>query len=137
MFSFFGKRRSSPVEDETPPIPGATPKPDEGFEVIGMTDPNSPRSNLYPSVSGPSIPYPQRPAPPAPPAPTPRKALFDPTFHYLQGVPFTMSKTLQLARNKDSFTTETADLLAFLTNKVNVSSYDYDFSVEKSVLKEC
>ncbi|XP_075977648.1 uncharacterized protein LOC142977569 [Anticarsia gemmatalis] len=133
MFSsIFGKRRSSPVEDETPPIPGAGPRPDDGFVVI---DSNSPRNSLYPNVSGGSMPvYPQRPAPPAP---TPKRALFDPTFHYLQGVPFTMSRTLLMASNKDSFATETADLLAFLTNKVNVSSYDYDFSVEKSVLKEC
>uniref|UniRef100_A0A2A4K6R7 UMA domain-containing protein n=1 Tax=Heliothis virescens TaxID=7102 RepID=A0A2A4K6R7_HELVI len=136
MFSsIFGKRRSSPVEveveEETPPIPGA--RQDDGFVVV---DPSSPRNSLYPNVSGvgASVPYPQRPAPAAP---SPRKALIDPTFHYLQGVPFTMSKTLQMASSKDSFATELADLLAFLTNKVSVSSYDYDFSVEKSVLKEC
>lgn len=135
MFSsIFGKRRSSPVEDEIPPIPGAGSSPDEGFEVI---DPNSPRSNLYPNVSGGSLPMPKRPAPLAPPASTPRKALIDPTFHYLQGVPFTMCKTLQMASNKDSFASETADLLAFLTNKVNINSYEYDFSAERSVLKEC
>ncbi|KAJ8731081.1 hypothetical protein PYW07_004245 [Mythimna separata] len=136
MFSsIFGKRRSSPVEVEVegegPPIPGA--RSDDGFVVV---DPSSPRSNLYPNVSGGggiASPY----ARPAPPAPTPRAALIDPTFHYLQGVPFAMSKTLQMASNKDSFATEVADLLAFLTNKVNVSSYDYDFSVERSVLKEC
>lgn len=133
MFSsIFGKRRSSPVEDDdgTPPIPGATPKPEDGFVMI---DPNSPRNSLYPSVSGPSIPYPQRPAPPAPVV---KKSLVDPTFHYLQGVPFTMSKTLQMASGKDTIATETADLLAFLTNKVNINSCDYDFSIEKSVLKE-
>ncbi|CAD0201105.1 unnamed protein product [Chrysodeixis includens] len=129
MFSsIFGKRRASPVEDETPPIPG--PKPEDDFVVV---DPNSPRNSLYPNVSGVSLPYPQRPAPPAP---VPRVTAVDQTFHYLQGVPFTMSKTLQLANNKDNFATEMADLLAFLTNKVNVSSYDYDFSVERSVLKE-
>lgn len=116
------------MEDETPPIPG--PRSDDGFVVV---DPSSPRNSLYPNVSGSSLPYPQRPAPPAPP---PRSALIDPTFHYLQGVPFAMSKTLQMATNKDTFATEMADLLAFLTNKVNVSSYDYDFSVERSVLKE-
>lgn len=136
MFSsIFGKRRSSPVEveveGEIPPIPGA--RSDDGFVVV---DPSSPRSNLYPNVSGGGIatPYARRPAPPAP---TLRATLIDPTFHYLQGVPFAMSKTLQMASNKDSFATEVADLLAFLTNKVNVSSYDYDFSVERSVLKEC
>lgn len=138
MFSsIFGKRRSSPVEveveGEIPPIPGA--RVDDGFVVV---DPNSPRNNIYPNVSGGgggiAAPYPQRPAPPAP---TPRVARIDHTFHYLQGVPFTMSKTLQMASNKDTFATELADLLAFLTNKVNVGSFDYDFSVERSVLKEC
>lgn len=133
MFSsFFGKRRSSPVEDDTPPIPG--PRVDEGFEIV---DPTSPRGGLYPSVSGvtgPGVPYPQRPAPPAPvPA---FKRNVEP-FHYLQGVPFTMSRELQLATNKDSITKEMADLLAFLTSKVNMSGYNYDFEVEKSVLKEC
>ncbi|KAG6439535.1 hypothetical protein O3G_MSEX000854 [Manduca sexta] len=128
MFSsLFGKRRSSPVEDDTPPIPGA--KNDDGFEIVDPTSPSNVGS-LYPSVSG--VPYPQRPAPPAP---VPRVAA-EPTFHYLQGVPFTMSKELQLASNKDAYSSEISDLLAFLTNKVNMSGYNYDFSVEKSVLKE-
>lgn len=86
MFSsIFGKRRSSPVEDETPPIPG--PKVEDGFEIVGQT---SPGGNLYPSISGnPSI---IRPAP-APPVPTSRPTA-DQSFHYLQGVPFQLSKQL-------------------------------------------
>ena len=135
MFSsIFGKRRSPvevEVEEETPPIPGA--RSDDGFVVV---DPSSPRSSLYPNVGGGGIVAPQAQRA-APPAPKQRAVLIDPTFHYLQGVPFSMSKTLQMASNKDAFATEVADLLAFLTNKVNVSSYEYDFSVEKSVLKEC
>ncbi|CAH0692101.1 unnamed protein product [Spodoptera exigua] len=134
MFSsIFGKRRSPvevEVEEETPPIPGA--RADDGFVVV---DPSSPRSNLYPNVAGGgSSTYVPRPAPPAP---TARTVLVDPTFHYLQGVPFAMSKTLQMASKKDTFATEITDLLAFLTSKVNMSGYDYDFSVERSVLKEC
>lgn len=126
MFSsIFGKRRSSPVEDETPPIPGA--RQDDGFVVV---DPMSPRGNIYPSISG-NSPYPQRPAPAAP------KPLIDPSFHYLQGVPFTMSKELQMATRKDTFATEIGDILAFLSSKVNMSGYEYDFSTERSVLKEC
>lgn len=130
MFSsIFGKRRSSPVEDDTPPIPGA--RQDDGFVVV---DPASPRGSLYPSISGGSVPYPQRPAPAAPVAPKP---LIDPTFHYLQGVPFTLSKELQMASNKDTFATEIGDILAFLSSRVNMSGYEYDFSTERSVLKEC
>ncbi|CAH1638441.1 unnamed protein product [Spodoptera littoralis] len=132
MFSsIFGKRRSPvEVEEETPPIPGA--RSDDGFVVV---DPSSPRNSLYPNVAGGggSTPYVPRPAPPAPT----RTALVDPTFHYLQGVPFAMSKTLQMASKKDTFATEMADLLAFLTSKVNMSGYEYDFNVERSVLKEC
>ncbi|XP_045498196.1 uncharacterized protein LOC123696182 [Colias croceus] len=129
MFTaLFGKRRSSPVEDETPPIPG--PKADDGFVVI---DPNaSGGGGLYPSVSG--VPYPPRPAPPLPGR---RPHRIDPTFHYLQGVPFSLSRELQMSANKDAFATEIGDLLAFLTNKMNMSAYNYDFSAEKSVLKEC
>ncbi|XP_049873822.1 uncharacterized protein LOC126372197 [Pectinophora gossypiella] len=134
MFSsLFGKRRSSPVEDETPPIPG--PRSDEGFEIV---DPTSPRPGLYPNVSGVgghAVPYPQRPAPPAP-VPAFRPTV-DQTFHYLQGVPFALSKELQMATNKDSFATEIGDLLAFLTTKLNMSGYNYEFNLEKSVLKEC
>lgn len=125
MFSsIFGKRRSSPVEDDTPPIPGA--RQDDGFVVV---DPTSPRGSIYPSIGGNSVP--QRPAPAAP------KPSIDPTFHYLQGVPFAMSKELQMATNKDKFATEISDVLAFLSSRVNMSGYDYDFSTEKSVLKEC
>lgn len=127
MFSsIFGKRRSSPIEDETPPIPGA--RHDDGFVVV---DPTSPKGNIYPSISG-NSPYPQRPAPAAP------KPLVDPTpLHYLQGVPFALSKELQMATNKDTIATEIGDILAFLTSKVNMSGYNYDFSTERGVLKEC
>lgn len=129
MFSsIFGKRRSSPVEDDTPPIPGA--KQDEGFVVVDPSGPGQ-SGNLYPSVSGIPAPYPKRPAPPAPFA----RGASD-NFHYLQGVPFMLSKELQMASNKDAFATEIVDLLAFLTNKVNLDGYKYDFSIEKSVLKE-
>lgn len=133
MFSsLFGKRRSSPIEDDTPAIPG--PRTDEGFEIVdgGVAS----RGSLYPSVSGasgPGLPHPQRPAPSVPafgPA-------VDQTFHYLQGVPFALSKELRMASNKDAFATEMGSLLAFITTKLNLSAYEYDFSVEKSVLKEC
>ncbi|CAG5045611.1 unnamed protein product [Parnassius apollo] len=126
MFSsLFGKRRSSPVRDEVPPIPG--PKPDDGYVIV---DPSSPGNSLYPNVN--EVRQPSRPAPPAP---VPKA--YDQTFHYLQGVPFMLSRELQMAKNKDAFATEIGDLLAFLTSKINMSSYSYDFSVEKSVLKEC
>lgn len=112
-----------------PPIPG--PKSDDDFEIVDGAAPS--RGGLYPSVSGTSGP--QRPAPPAP-VPSFRPAL-DQTFHYLQGVPFTLSKELRMASNKDAFVTEVGDLLAFLTSKLNVYDYEYAFAVEKSVLKEC
>lgn len=133
MFSsIFGKRRSSPVEDDTPPIPG--PKPGDSFVIVSPTPSGG---GLYPNVSGnfgpgAPAPFPSRPAPP-----TPMKQASVENFHYLQGVPFAMSKELQMATNKDAFATEISDLLAFLTNKVNIDDYDYDFSMEKSVLKEC
>lgn len=135
MFSsIFGKRRSSPIEDDMPPIPG--PKSDEEFEIVDGGA--SSRGGLYPSVSGtsgPGGPQPQRPAP-AVPIPAFRPAM-DQTFHYLQGVPFALSKELRMAANKDAFATEIGDLLAFLTSKLNMSGFEYDFTVEKSVLKEC
>ncbi|KAJ0176375.1 hypothetical protein K1T71_007554 [Dendrolimus kikuchii] len=120
------RQGSSPVEDDTPPIPGA--KQDDGFVVV---DPSTQPGNLYPSVSGIPAPYPKRPAPPAPVA----RAASD-NFHYLQGVPFMLSKELRMASNKEAFTTEIVDLLAFLTNKVNLDGYNYDFSTERGVLKE-
>ncbi|CAK1580679.1 unnamed protein product [Parnassius mnemosyne] len=126
MFSsLFGKRRSSPVRDEVPPIPG--PKPDDGYVIV---DPSSPGNSLYPNVN--EIRPPSRPAPPAP---VPKTC--DQSFHYLQGVPFMLSRELQMVKNKDAFATEIGDLLAFLTSKINMNNYNYDFSVEKSVLKEC
>lgn len=130
MFSSIFGRRKSPVEEhETPPIPG--PRVDDGFVVV---NPTPAAGNLYPSVSGlgpPGLPYPQRPAPPVP-----RANSTDPSFHYLSGVPFSMSKELQMASNKNTFAIEIGDLLAFVMNKINMKKYDYDFSVEKSVLKE-
>lgn len=132
MFSsIFGKRRSSPVEDDTPPIPG--PKVGDSFVIV---NPSPPGGSLYPSVPGAGVPgYPVAPSRPAPPAPVQNPSVEN--FHYLQGVPFSLCRELQMANNKDAFATEISDLLAFLTNKVNISSYNYDFSIEKSVLKEC
>ncbi|CAG9136743.1 hypothetical protein JYU34_005533 [Plutella xylostella] len=132
MFSsIFGKRRASPVEEnDIPPIPGA--RPDDGFVVV---NPAPPAGGLYPNVSGLGGPGPATPARPAPPLPAPRPAVDN--FHYLQGVPFTLSKELQMASNKNSFAIEIGDLLAIVMNKINISKYDYDFSTEKSVLKEC
>lgn len=125
MFTaLFGKRRSSPVDDNAA-IPG--PKPDDGFVLV---DPAATGSGLYPSINGPT--YPQRKAPPLP-----ARIQCDPAFHYLQGVPFSLARELQISANKDAFATEIGDLLAFLTNKINMNSYIYNFSVEKSVLKEC
>ncbi|XP_026762042.2 uncharacterized protein LOC113520832 [Galleria mellonella] len=126
MFSSIFGRRKSPVEDVTPPIPG--PKTDD-FVIV---DPTSPGGSLYPSVSGGSVPVvsPKRPAPPAP------KKIADQSFHYLQGVPFSLCRELQMASNKDTFAAQIADQLAFLTNKVNLNSYEYEFSLERSVLKE-
>ncbi|CAH2095816.1 unnamed protein product [Euphydryas editha] len=132
MFSaLFGRRRSSPVEDETPPIPG--PKPDDGFVVV---EPLPPSAGLYPNVSGIGLPYPQRPAPPPPPPLRPNLNT-DQTFHYLQGVPFSLSRQLQMSTKKDAFATEIDDMLAFLSNGLNINDFNYDFSVERSVLKEC
>lgn len=129
MFSsFFGKRKSSPVEDDTPPIPGA--RPDDGFVVVEPTP--SGQGGLYPNVSG--LPYPQRPAPLPP---NQQRLKVDTTFHYLDGVPFTLSREIQMWANKDTYATEIGDLLAFLTNKLSLDRYNYDFSVEKSVIKEC
>lgn len=126
MFSsLFGKRRSSPVKDEAPPIPG--PRTDDGFVIV---DPSSPRNSVYPNIN--DVRQVKRPAPPAP---VPKAN--DQAFHYLQGVPFMLSRELQMSKNKDAFATEIGDLLAFLTSKINMSGYEYDFTVEKSVLKEC
>ncbi|CAK1551413.1 unnamed protein product [Leptosia nina] len=126
MFTaLFGKRRSSPVEDETPAIPG--PRAEDGFVVV---DPLA-SGGLYPNVSGPT--YPQRQAPPVP---LRKHNTSDITFHYLEGVPFSLSKDLHMSANKDAFASEIGDFLAFLTNKINFDSCNYDFSVEKSVLKE-
>ncbi|XP_041979519.1 uncharacterized protein LOC121733360 [Aricia agestis] len=128
MFSFFGKKRASPVEDETPPIPG--PRPDDGFVVV---EPAPPGGGLYPSMGG--SPYTRRPAP-APPLPS-SSVRIDQTFHYLQGVPFSLSRDLQLSLRKDVYVVEIGDVLTFLMNKQRINNYDYDFSLEKSVLKEC
>lgn len=128
MFSsIFGKRRSSPIEDETPPIPGAS---GDEFVVVNPT-PTPPRGGLYPNVSGGPSSY-QRPAPPAPVA---NRPLLDPAFHYLQGVPFRLSKELQLASSKDAFASDISNIIAM--SKINLSGYNYDFSIEKSVLNEC
>lgn len=118
-------------ENEAPPIPG--PRTDDGFVIVSPTPPQ-PSHGLYPAIGGMGAPspYPQRPAPAIP-----RANSADHNFHYLQGVPFSMSRELQMASNKDSFAIEIGDLLAFVMNKVKVARYEYDFSVEKSVLKEC
>lgn len=134
MFSsIFGKRRSSPVENnEAAPIPSASNRPEDGYVFIEPAP--TPRAGLYPNVSGTGA-LPLRPAPALPGAQ--RANIADQNFHYLQGVPFSLSRELQMASNKDSFAIEVGHVLAFVTNKINLNNYNYDFAVEKSVLKEC
>lgn len=135
MFSsIFGKRRSSPVENETPPIPGA--RTDDGFVVVNPTPPRGlyPQMNIIDTPPMPSYPaYPGRPAPPAPV----KSNSTEHTFHYLQGVPFSLSKDLQMATRKDDIASEIGDLLAFTTRRISLQSYDYNFDIERAVLKEC
>lgn len=129
MFSsIFGKRRSSPVEEsQVPPIP--TAKSDDEYVMV---NPSPARGGMYPNISGAGTPYPTRPAPTLP-----KMNSTDQNFNYMQGVPFSLSRDLQLASRKDTLAVEIGDLLAYATNKINLSKFEYDFSIEKSVLKEC
>lgn len=134
MFSFFSnsKKRQSPDESGEPPIPG--PNPDDGFVMVNQNSgqqPN-PTGSLYPSFNGSGqIIYPNRPAPSIP-AVKPIEV----QVHYLQGVPFKLSKELLMNTNKDAYAVQIGDLLAFTTRKLHLDAFNYDFTVEKSVLHE-
>lgn len=130
LSSIFGKRKPSPVEDSST-SPFSIAKPEDGYVMI---EPAPSSGGMYPNIGGTGYTYPTRPAPSVPANP----AINIPdNFHYMQGVPFSLSREMQMASNKDSFAIEIGDLLAFATKKMNLNSYNYDFSVEKSVLKEC
>ncbi|XP_011496683.1 PREDICTED: uncharacterized protein LOC105361269 [Ceratosolen solmsi marchali] len=132
MSWFFGKKKH---HRETPLSPeDETRQSHEGFVFVKQNQPgsnyNERSSNLYPSLSN-ITPY--------PPTQTPfvKEGLQENNINDLSNIPFKFCKELERSINEDSVIDQLRlDEIAKFFKKVNKADYDYEFSLEQSVIDE-
>lgn len=136
MFSFFKSKKPSPSSSpELDPIPG----PDSGFVVVDPTrNPNQPQNpnSMYPNFDGHfGVPPPIGPYA-VNPTVSPKKEPSSPHISYLHGVPFKLSSELSTGDTNEITKIQIDDILAAITAKMEVSSNDYDFGLERSLIAQ-
>lgn len=134
MFSFFKTKKSSPPSSpESDPIPSAN-----DFVVVdqrsGGSDPNA--RPLYPNFggqfSGPSNVVP----PPLPGGRPPLQHSDSVQLNYVNGVPFKLSHELSTGDSDEITRIQIDDILAVITSKMEITKDDYDFTLERSLLRQ-
>lgn len=124
MFSFFKTKKSSPPSSpESDPIPSAN-----DFVVVGAADANS-RPPLYPQFDGTSN------APSLPVRP-PLQHSDSVQLNYINGVPFKLSSEISTGDSDEITRIQVDDILALITSKMEVTKQDYDFTLERSLLRQ-
>ncbi|XP_077298143.1 uncharacterized protein LOC143919622 [Arctopsyche grandis] len=134
MFSFFGhkkEKKHSPGEQEDtsqPPIPG----PAEDFVVVNRRT-DLPYPTMNPSMGGPGPIYPSfgQPSNATMVATAQKKE-----DNFLQGVPFNLNKDFSADSRNDILSIQLSEIMAYCTRRLQVETTDYEFSVEKGVLRE-
>lgn len=138
MFSFFKRKPSPPSSPEQSPIPGRS---DNDYVLVDPRnrDPAQqpqplPQSMLYPNfdrnfgatnnISNP-IPPPTGGIPSSPPI-----------INNLNGIPFKFSSELSFGNSDEITKIQVDDILALITSKMEVKENDYDFALERSIIKE-
>lgn len=133
MFSFFKtKKPSPPSSPELDPIP----RGNNDFVVVdskGGTDPNT--KPLYPNFGG---DYHQGASnvPPLPPQRPPLQHSDSVQLNYINGVPFKLSSEISTGDSDEITRIQVDDILALITSKVEITKEDYDFTLERSLLRQ-
>lgn len=131
MFSFFKSKKSSPPSSpESEPIPSAS-----DFVVVdqkGGSDPNA--KPLYPNFggqySGPNM------VPPLPGGRPPLLHSDSVQLNYINGVPFKLSPEISTGDSDEITRIQVDDILAVITSKMEITKEDYDFTLERSLLRQ-
>ncbi|XP_055296948.1 uncharacterized protein LOC129565759 [Sitodiplosis mosellana] len=149
MFSFFKKetKKSSPSSspESDSPIPSNN-------DFVMVNDPRqggaNPNPNQAPYPTAYPTPYPLYPnfgqhfgglpaIPPVSPSRPPfhRSESIHPT-NYVQDIPFKLSSELSLGNSDEITRIQVEDILSLITSRMGVTQTDYDFTLERSLLRE-
>ena len=135
MSWFFGKKKHH--RDSPPESPEEESAPaDEGFIFIEKRNQPGPNDtpSLYPSLTN-ITPYPAMPQ--IPPAQVPKQNSQEGPCNDLSCIPFKLCRDLERNMNEDLVIDKLRlkEIESFI-NRINVESYEYDFSGERSVIAE-
>lgn len=132
MFSFFKNKKSSPPSSpESDPIPSAS-----DFVVVdpkGGSDPNT--KPLYPNFGG-QFSGPSNVVPPLPGGRPPLLHSDSVQLNYINGVPFKLSPEISTGDSDEITRIQVDDILAIITSKMEITKEDYDFTLERSLLRQ-
>ncbi|OXU27146.1 hypothetical protein TSAR_010055 [Trichomalopsis sarcophagae] len=134
MSWFFGKKKHR----DSPPDSPQEPAPSDDGEFIFIERRNQPEPNaddkppsLYPSLSN-ITPYPSMPM-----APFVKQGSQEGPTNYLTNIPFKFCKELERNMNEDLVIDQLRlnEIESFI-KRINADNYNYEFSVERSVIAE-
>lgn len=134
MFSFFKTKKSSPPSSpELDPIPSGS----NDFVVVDQRGPNSdsnPRP-LYPNFGG-EFSGSSNMVPPLPGGRPPLMHSDSVQANYINGVPFKLSPGISTGDSDEITRIQVDDILALITSKMEITKDDYDFTLERSLLRQ-
>lgn len=132
MFSFFkGKKSSPPSSPESDPIPSAS-----DFVVVDPNAGSNPNTTpLYPNFGG-QFSGPSNVIPPLPGGRPPLQHSDSVQQNYINGVPFKLSAELSTGDSDEITRIQIDDILAIITSKMDITKEDYDFTLERSLLRQ-
>lgn len=129
----FGKKKH---KESTPDSPEEEPtQPDDEYIFIEKRNQPEPNPNGFPSNLYPSLvtPYPSVPVPPM----ISKQTSQDSQTNDLNNIPFKLSKELERSLNDDLVIDKLRlDEIVSFIKRVNMKNYDYEFSLERSVIAE-
>lgn len=130
MFSFFKTKKSSPPSSpESDPIPSGS----NDFVVVdpkGNSDPNT--KPLYPNFGGQFSAM----VPPLPGGRPPLLHSDSVQLNYINGVPFKLGHGISTGDSDEITRIQVDDILAVITSKMEITKDDYDFTLERSLLRQ-
>lgn len=131
MAWIFGKKKQKESPPETPEEEPS--QPDDEYIFIEKRNqpepnPNGLPPNLYPPLN--ITPYPSMPA-------VPKQNSQEAQTNDLHSIPFKLSKELERSLNDDLVIDKLRlDEIVSFIKRVNMKNYDYEFSLERSVIAE-
>lgn len=134
MFSFFKtKSKSSPPSSpESDPIPSAN-----DFVVVDPNAPSGPNIKpLYPNFGGQFSGGPSNVVSPLPGGRPILQHSDSVQLNYINGVPFKLSSELSTGDSDEITRIQIDDILAVITSKMDIAKEDYDFTLERSILRQ-